>query len=80
MKVGRKRAWEIIVEVTDKKSWSHWFRHQRLSHLASRMDPYQLAEFAHWVDIRPALKYVHRERGSMIEAIKKADEDWTLKP
>ena len=73
--IKRSRAYQIIREL-DKHVWLHWLRHQRFSHLAKTMNPYQLREFAHWSSLEPAMNYIHAEPGATITAIEKADEAW----
>ena len=71
----RSRAYQIIKEL-DSEVWLHWLRHQRFSHLAKSMTPYQLREFAHWSSLEPAMNYIHAEPSATLLAIQKADKAW----
>ena len=73
--IKRSRAYQIIHEL-DADVWLHWLRHQRFSHLAKTMNPYQLREFAFWSSLEPAMSYIHAEPGATITAIQKADKAW----
>jgi len=55
---GSRRAYDLLVRHTGFNC--HWFRHIRLSHLASiyKMSEFRLERMAGWSDARPAKKYV----------------------
>lgn len=71
-KIGRSRAYQIITDL-DPKVWLHWLRHQRFSHVAETMDVYDLKEYAVWESIEPAVDYVHRAPGRLLDKVKQAD-------
>lgn len=72
-KIKRARAYQIITAL-DPDVWPHWLRHQRFSHVAETMDPYDLKEYAIWESIEPAADYVHRSPGRLLDKVKQADK------
>lgn len=51
--ICRSRAWQILKEL-DPDIFNHWLRHQRLSHYAEFMSPYELrARVDFWETIQP---------------------------
>lgn len=71
-KIKRARAYQIITAL-DPDVWPHWLRHQRFSHVAETMDPYDLKEYAVWESIEPAADYVHRSPGRLLDKVRQAD-------
>jgi len=60
--LSRFRAYQILREL-DRDVWLHWLRHQRLSHLAEFLSPYELArKVGFWSSLEPALSYVRKVR------------------
>ena len=73
MPISRSRAYQIVREIDDRIIGPHWFRHQRLSHLAETLSPFQLNErIGFWESIDPAIAYVHGSVGKYLDACKKA--------
>jgi len=76
-RIGASRAWQIVSELDPKNEIigkTHWFRHQRMSHLSEVMDPYELRSFAKWETIEPAVAYVHGASGRRAAKVRKADQ------
>ncbi len=71
--ISRQRAWQILTSL-DPKINNHWCRHQRMSHAAEVMDPYDLQAFARWESIEPATSYVHRAPGRILDRLEEADK------
>ena len=57
--IGRHRVYQILRDADPLIVGPHWFRHQRLTHLAQTLDPYALRNVAHWSNLNPAMSYVH---------------------
>ena len=72
-KISRQRAWQILTDL-DPKINCHWTRHQRMTHAAETMDPYELQHFARWESIEPATSYVHRSPGRILDKLAEADK------
>lgn len=67
--IGRSRAYQIIVELDKRVVGNHWFRHQRMSHMADFLTPYQLNErLGFWESPAPSISYVHGRVGAYLEA------------
>ena len=71
----RQRVWQILHEL-DPNIWTHWFRHQRLTHLSDVMDPFELKDFAKFARLETALNYVHKSPTKILGKIREADELW----
>ena len=54
----RQRFWQIVREI-DPEIWPHWLRHQRASHLAQVLNPFELREKMAWAKLDTAIEYVH---------------------
>jgi len=73
MPISRSRVYQILQKLDPRIVGPHWFRHQRLSHLAEYLNPYQLKErIGFWEKIDPAVAYVHGRVSQYLEAIKNA--------
>jgi len=67
------RSYQILQNLDPRIVGNHWFRHQRLSHLARTLNPYQLRErVGHWESIEPAVAYVHGRIADYMKAVKEA--------
>lgn len=70
--ICRSRAYQILKDIDPIIVGPHWFRHQRLSHLAEYLNPYELTEqIGFWETMDPAISYVHGRVGSFLDAIKR---------
>jgi len=56
--IKRCNAWKIVKKA-DAKLFPHLFRHYRLSHLAEKMNPSELMQFAGWSNLQPSGTYIH---------------------
>jgi hypothetical protein len=73
MPLTRQRAYQILQQIDPQIIGPHWLRHQRLSHLAEYLSPYQLNErVGFWESIDPAISYVHGKVGAYLEACERA--------
>jgi hypothetical protein len=71
--LSRTGVYLILRRIDPSIVGPHWFRHQRLSHLAEYLNPYQLtADVGKWSTIEPSLSYVHGRIGDYLEATRKA--------
>jgi integrase len=69
MPMCRQRAYQILQQVDPRIVGPHWFRHQRLSHLAEHLSPYELNErIGFWQSIDPAVSYVHGRVSAYLDA------------
>lgn len=76
MPISRVRAYQIIQQVDPLIVGPHWFRHQRLSHLADYLSPYELNErIGFWESLDPAIAYFHGRMGVYLDALKQSRED-----
>jgi len=67
--IGRSRAFQILQELDKRVIGNHWFRHQRLSHMAEHLTPFELNErLGFWERIDPAISYVHGRIGTYLDA------------
>jgi len=73
--ITRQRAWQIVTEL-DPNVWLHWFRHQRLTHAASVMSPYELKQFGRFARLETAMNYVHTSPARQLQALSEADRQW----
>jgi len=74
----RQRALTIMTEL-DPDVWLHWFRHQRVSHVASVMNPYQLGEWGRFARLETSLHYVHENPSRLVKKVEEADRLWSQK-
>lgn len=66
--INRHRAYQILTAL-DKNVWNHWLRHQRLSHMAETLSPFELNErLGFWSRLDPAISYVHGRVKKYLEA------------
>lgn len=66
--LNRHRAYQILTEL-DRNVWNHWLRHQRLSHMADSLSPFELNErLGFWSRLDPAISYVHGRVQKYLEA------------
>lgn len=66
--LNRHRAYQIL-NCLDKNVWNHWLRHQRLSHMAESLSPFELNErLGFWSRLDPAISYVHGRVKKYLEA------------
>ena len=74
--LSRTGVYLILQRIDSSIIGPHWFRHQRLSHLAENLSPYQLTErVGYWESIEPAVSYVHGRVKDYLEACEKAREE-----
>ena len=67
--LSRSRAYQILKELDPRIIGNHWLRHQRLSHMAEFLTPFQLNErLGFWERLDPAISYVHGRIGKYLEA------------
>jgi len=67
--IGRSRAYQIISALDPRIIGAHWFRHQRLSHFAEYLSPFELNErIGFWEGLDPAVSYVHGRVGNFLDA------------
>lgn len=67
--VNRTRAYQILKELDPRIIGNHWLRHQRLSHYAEYVTPFELNErLGFWERLDPAISYVHGRLGSYLDA------------
>lgn len=67
--IGRSRAYQILAELDKRVIGTHWLRHQRLSHMADFLTPYQLNErLGFWESLAPSISYVHGRVGAYLDA------------
>lgn len=67
--IGRSRAYQILTELDKRVIGNHWLRHQRLSHMADFLTPFQLNErLGFWESLAPSISYVHGRVGVYLEA------------
>lgn len=71
--ISRSRAYQILAQIDSRIVGPHWFRHQRMSHLAETLNPFQLKErIGFWESIEPAMAYVHGRVGDYLAACERA--------
>lgn len=76
IELSQSRVYNILKEIDPRIVGAHWFRHQRLSHLARTLDPYQLTEqIGFWEDVRPAITYVHGRVDDYLDAVKRVRDE-----
>jgi len=74
--IGRSRAFQVITEFCPNL-WTHYFRHQRLTHLASVLNPFELKDnYGKWSSLDPAVFYVHSNPERIADKTREADEKW----
>lgn len=67
--IGRSRSYQILAELDKRVLGCHWLRHQRLSHMAEHLTPYQLNErLGFWESLAPSISYVHGRVGAYLDA------------
>ena len=67
--INRTRAYQILKELDPRVIGNHWLRHQRLSHMAEFLNPFQLNErLGFWERLDPAISYVHGRVSKYLEA------------
>lgn len=71
--LSRTGVYQILQRIDPLIVGPHWFRHQRLSHLAEALSPYQLTErIGFWTTIEPAVSYVHGRVEDYLSACERA--------
>lgn len=72
--MSRRHAQGIIDSVGKRmgvRLYPHWFRHQRLSHMALEgLSPYELKDMAGWSSIKQCDVYVHLSARRYVNKIK----------
>ena len=67
-KINRHRAYQILTDL-DKNVFNHWLRHQRFSHMAEHLTPFELNErLGFWERLDPAISYVHGKVSTYLDA------------
>lgn len=73
--ITRTRAYQILKELDKRVIGNHWLRHQRLSHMAEHLTPFELNErLGFWERLDPAISYVHGRIGTYLDAADKVTE------
>jgi len=71
--INRTRAYQILKELDKRVVGNHWLRHQRLSHMAEHLNPFELNErIGFWERLDPAISYVHGRIATYLDAGDKA--------